>query len=224
MLVLGLQLPSHSSNYEFWGTEYPSCLFSFTPRCNTLTSFPPPPALVPLCPKTKHDTNTCSAWILLYQTVRCIHLPWRWKSMFHPKTGWRRKMLCSVEHLLAGGKWYAFSVPKTTWGWTFDFNPCQDCRTWNFFVFSPCKTIPFYCEDCVKVATKAQPSVMAHIIPDLAWHHQSSCWTANFSPCFHQFDAFFSKHIHMSQLWRHAFPSCLFLLHCHYFIYVYKDS
>lgn len=43
MLVLGLQLPSHSSNYEFWGTEYPSCLFSFTPRCNTLTSFPPPP-------------------------------------------------------------------------------------------------------------------------------------------------------------------------------------
>lgn len=100
-------------------------------------------------------------------------------------------MLCSVEHLLAGGKGHAFSVPKTTWGWTFDFNPCQDWRTWNFFVFSPCKTIPFYCEDCVKVATKAQPSVMAHIIPDLAWHHQSSCWTANFSPCFHQFDAFF---------------------------------
>ena len=100
-------------------------------------------------------------------------------------------MLCSVEHLLASGKQHVLSVPKTTPGWTFDFNPCQDQRTWNFFVFSPCKTNPFYCDVSVKVATKAQPSVMACIIPDLAWHHQSSCWTANFSPCFHQFDAFF---------------------------------
>lgn len=81
------------------------------------------------------------------------------------------KDLCSVEHLLAGGKQRAFSVPKATRGWTFDFNPCQDWRTWNFFVFPPCKTIPLYCDVCVKVATKAQPSVMAHIIPDLAWHH-----------------------------------------------------
>lgn len=111
--------------------------------------------------------------------------------MSHPKTGWRRRMLCSVEHLLAGGKRHAFSVPKTTWGWTFDFNPWQVWRTWNFFVLPPCKTIPFYCDVCVKVATKAQLSVRAHIIPDLAWHHQSSCWIANFSPCFHQFDAFF---------------------------------
>lgn len=32
---------------------------------------------------------------------------------------------------------------------------------------SPCKTIPFYCDVCVEVATKAQPSVMANIISDL---------------------------------------------------------
>lgn len=100
-------------------------------------------------------------------------------------------MLCSVEHLMAGENWHALSVSKATWGWTFDFNPCQDWRTWNFFVFSSDRTIPFCCDACLKVATKAQPSVMAYIIPDLAWHHQSSCWTANISPCFHQFDAFF---------------------------------
>lgn len=130
------------------------------------------------------------AWILLYQAVQCIHLSWRWKGTSHPKTVWSEKMLCSVEHLMAGEKWHALSVPKTTEDelLTSTLAKTEELET---FVSSSDKTILFCCDASLKVAAKAQPSVMAYIIPDLGWHHQSSIWTANFSPCFHQFDTFF---------------------------------
>lgn len=141
-------------------------------------------------PKSKHGTYQHGPFCISQRDT--FIFPEDEKACRIPKlAGGRCSVHWSISWLVGSDTHSLYPKHPHVWGWTFDFNCCQGWRTWNFFVFSPCKTIRLYCDVCVKVATKAQPPVTAHLIPDLAWHHQSSYWTASFSPCFHQFDAIF---------------------------------